>query len=58
MGTWVVGQIQATSKGTPLGVAGAEHHPPHARLHQGTGAHGAGLQGYQQGAIVEAPVLA
>jgi len=51
-------QVKAAAQGTPLRVPGAVNHPAHAGLHQGPSAHGAGLQGHQQGVLVEAPVLA
>ena len=39
-----------------LGVHGAYHDPVNAALHQGAGAHLAGLQGHIQGAAFEPPV--
>ena len=56
MGTWVTAEIQAAPQRPPLRVSGTEHHASHPGLHKGAGAHRAGFEGHQQGAIVEAPV--
>lgn len=56
VGTRIGRQIQTTAQGTPLRITGAVDHPPHACLHQGTGAHRTGLQGDQKGAGIETPV--
>ena len=55
MGTAVVGQVEAAAEGPPFGIRRGEHHGAHPCLDQGAGAHRAGLQGHQQGAVVEAP---
>jgi hypothetical protein len=49
-------QIEHTTKPSPFGVAGTKHHPPNTGLHQSSRAHGAGLKGDEQGAVVEAPI--
>jgi hypothetical protein len=49
-------QIKHTTQPSPFGVAGTKHHPPNPGLHQSTRAHGAGLEGDEQSAVVEAPI--
>jgi hypothetical protein len=54
--TGVAGQIQATTQGPTLGIAGAEHHPTHPGLDRRPRTHAAGLQGHHQRAAVQPPV--
>ena len=49
-------QIEAAAQGTTLGICCPEHYGAHARLHQCSCAHGAGLQAHHQSAAIQAPV--
>ena len=55
MGAGVCSEVEAAPQGPPFRITRAKHHCAHARLDQGTGTHGAWLQGHQQGAIGETP---
>jgi hypothetical protein len=58
VGAGVLAQVKNTAKPSALAIGGTEHHPSNPGLHQGAGTHRAGLEGHDQGAVVEAPVLA
>ncbi len=49
-------QVEHRSGSAGFGVGGAENHTPQARVQHGTAAHGAGLEGDEQFAVVE-PVV-
>jgi len=49
-------EIEHTSQTAALGVVGSKHNLADSGLHQSPGAHRAGFEGDQQGAVVEAPV--
>jgi hypothetical protein len=51
----VADEVEQGGDGAGLGVVGAEDQSGHPGLDQGTGAHGAGLEGDDQRAAVEAP---
>ena len=53
-----MGQIQTAAQGTALDIGGRVDHPTDAGLDQRSGTHRTGLQGHQQGAVVETPVPA
>ena len=50
------GKINGSTKPSALVVPGSEHNRSHPCLHESTSAHRTGLQGHNQGAVVEAPV--
>ena len=58
VGTGIGGQIQAAAKGTSLWIVSCKDHRADPGLNEGPGAHRTGLEGHQQGAVVEAPVVA
>lgn len=58
MGTGTAAQIQHPTKTTAFRVGRANDHTTHPGLYQGSGAHRAGFEGDQQGAVVEPPVAA